>query len=279
MRLAIHTLAVAAAAASAFSVPSFAQGVEIRVNSVRDIADGLRFIEYSILRNYKNLHVIRVSLNRYDVRVLAAQVSFTKGIKSSEAVSVPDRSARGYFLDDYRRRYGAIAAMSAGYIDSYSPPTPLGFVKSAGVIINGIHKSWLMTGIFCSDEGVAQITPIEDAKLMQRMRDCVQAGPLLIYRGKVFEGDSRNSGMSKLARSIQSQGFVCIDRSGSVLLGVSDEIDLQMLVDVLRDPQIGCVDALRLTGKETAGLKITTGLSFGDDDFLLPNALAVIPRN
>jgi uncharacterized protein YigE (DUF2233 family) len=88
-------------------------------------------------------------------------------------------------------------------------------------------------------------------------RDCLQAGPLLIRNGKAFNDSSisQHKGYQRLAVSKQEQSFVCIRRDGEVVLGVSDKMNLATLVDSLLRPEIGCIDAMRLTGQATAGLR------------------------
>jgi len=244
------------------------------------VGDGLELRQMRINEN-KKLTFLQVSLKKFDVRVLTARVPISSSNqKSPEIFATYERAPRGYFLQDYQRRYNAIAALSGGYIETFSPPTALGFIKSNGTVTDAMHKSWLTDGIFCSDKGSASIWQIDEASDAVNMRDCLQAGPLLIYRGRVFGNgiDIQNSGFKKLARSVQAQGFVCIDKEGFVLLGISDAIDLSSFVEILRSPPINCIDALRLTGKETAGLRVADEFLFGKDEYLFPSALAIISR-
>lgn len=158
----------------------------------------------------KSVSYIRVDLAGFDVRVLTPLVSLQgTGTPSGN----PDRAAQGLYLLDYLNRYRALAVMSGGYIDSYSPPTALGSVKSNGTLIAPPHNSWLTNGIFCSDAGraIVQAAGSDDTKI--DLRDCVQAGPSLLNAGQAAP-QSGGTQYLKLAESIQEQGFICIDGEG-----------------------------------------------------------------
>jgi hypothetical protein len=62
-----------------------------------------------------------------------------------------------------------------------------------------------------------------------------------------------------------------------VALGVTEQVDLQTLAAFLSRPEIGCIDAIRLTGQNTAGL-VVNGEKFGNDAYLYPSVIAVLPR-
>ena len=174
------------------------------------------------------------------------------------------------------RRYDTDAVSSGGYIDSYSPPTSLGFVKSDWVRVSPPHESWLTEALFCSDDNRVSIDFMEQSKEGAGFRDCVQAGPLLLKKGLPPSGSSAIA-YQKLARAVQEQTFICIDGFGQAVIGVTDKTDLVGLTAFLRRPEIGCVDAMRLTGLDTAGMRVGSKL-FGRDDYLFPNALGVIRR-
>jgi hypothetical protein len=230
-------------------------------------AQGLN-IESQDLGDGKVARYINVDLNHYDVRVITPLVS----LGGNAAASSPERAPQGLSLSDYITRYAAIAVVSGGYIDTYSPPTALGFVKSNGTLVAPPHNSWLTNGLFCSDAGRAVI----QSAIPDGFRDCLQAGPLLLSGG--HESTQNNAGYVKLAQSVQEQGFICLDSHSRVLLGVSDKINLQTLVDFLRRPDIDCKDALRLTGLDTAGLRDRSHLVIGHDNYLFPDAIGVFAK-
>jgi len=243
------------------------------------ISDGL-ILRQKLLDN-KTLTYVRVSLDRFDVRVITPLAPFVDSKQALGNVSNnPERISRGFFLRDYLRRYNASAIISGGYIDSYSPPTSLGFVKSNSVTTSTPHASWLVDALFCSDVGRASVqltTPTFDRP---DFRDCLQAGPILLLNGTppIDAPSVRGSGYAKFARLSVERTFACLDAAGRVLMGVTEKIDLPTVVGALRSPEIGCVNAIGLTGSDTSGLLVKTRV-FGNDTYLFPNVLAVLPRS
>ena len=177
-------------------------------------------------------------------------------------------------------RFDAVAVLSGGYIETYSPPTPLGFVKSSGRRFSGFHKSWLTDSVFCSDRGEAVIDYTENADVdPARFRDCVQAGPLLLRHASVVQPhlDQDTSRYQQLTQSNQEQTFICTTKENHVLIGVTDKMYLTTLVEFLHSPAIGCYNAMRLTGFDTSGL-IVGDKTYNADDFLFPNAIGIFRR-
>ncbi len=220
----------------------------------------------------KSVSYLRVDLANFDVRILTPSLR-----RISSAATNPERTPQGLFLSDYLTRYDAAAVMSGGYIDSYSPPTALGFVKSNGTLVAPPHNSWLTNGLFCSDVGRAIVQSVGSDINKPDFRDCLQAGPILLIAGNALSQVGANASYLKLAHSIQEQGFICIDGNSHVLMGVTDKINFATLVDFLNLPEIGCKDAVRLTGLDTAGLRDRSHL-FGHDDYLFPNAIGILPK-
>jgi hypothetical protein len=242
------------------------------------LREGLVLQHLQIAPN-KKIHIARISLRHFDVRVLSPLVSLGTDT-TQRPINNPERAARGYYLQEYLLRFGAELVSSGGYIESYSPPTSLGFVKSAGRTVSQAHNSWLTEAIFCSDEGKAIIDLMKFDLGRPDYRDCVQAGPLLLRQGRIPTDlpSRKSSGYSKLASSVQEQTFLCLDPAQNLLIGISDRIDLPTLTTLLLRKDVNCWDAIRLTGQDTAGLR-TRSLLFGDDDYLFPNAIGVIRRS
>jgi hypothetical protein len=234
--------------------------------------DGI-FVQTIQIAAGKNMNLIKFPLDRFDVRVLSPSLNWTEGYGRD-----PDRKAKGFYLEDYKRRFDAVAVQAGGYIDSYSPPTSLGLVRSNGQVVSRQRDSWLTEAALCSDTGNVKIDLVDLVRLP--FRDCVQAGPLLLRSGKPpSDLPSRKApGFAKLSLSVQEQNFACVASDGRILLGVTDKIDLPTLVFALQRPEVSCVDAIRLTGLDTAGLRIGTTL-FGNDDYLYPNAIGVVRRS
>ena len=168
--------------------------------------------------------------------------------------------------------------ISGGYLSSFSPPTPLGLVKSNGVLVSRPHDSWLVEGLYCENGSEAVIVKWQEENDLSSFRDCLQAGPILLLGGKQPQDvpSVESTGYKKLAYSVQEQAFLCTLIGKRVALGITSETNLPALVDFLRD-KVGCIDAIRLTGKETAGLRYKDKL-YGKDQFLFPSAIGIVPR-
>jgi hypothetical protein len=154
---------------------------EAQSEAPRTLSEGLTLHKIAI-DNDRNAILLRVSLEKFDVRVLAALAPLRD--VALYAQTSPERAARGYFLREYGRMYDALAVLAGGYIADFSPPTPLGLVASNGVVASPPHESWLTEGVFCSDSGRARIGKLDDGANPVSFRDCLQAGPLLLLDGK-----------------------------------------------------------------------------------------------
>jgi uncharacterized protein YigE (DUF2233 family) len=161
-------------------------------------------------------------------------------------------------------------------MSSFSPPTPLGLVKVDGAEISSPHKSWLETGMFCTDWRQVKIGPWGQLR-NEPFKDCIQSGPLLIEKGVVRKWDDVGTGEDKLVSSVQERGFICVDSTNKVKLGVSDPIRLDEFSHFLFD-KLNCRDALNLSGHFTAGLLIGSKLRRGSNDAPLPNVIAVFEK-
>jgi hypothetical protein len=217
---------------------------------------------------------LKVDLRKFDVRVITARVPFGQ---RGQAIN-PERAPTGFSLEDYQRLYHATAVISGGYLASFAPPTSLGLVKSNDVLVSPPHNTWLVEGIYCDNPAESTIQQWTSDADISNFRDCLQAGPLLLYNGsEPSDVPSKHApGYDRLARSVQEQAFLCTSGRDEIIIGVTQQIDLPTLTNFLKS-EAGCVTALRLTGKDTAGLRLNDQL-YGKDQFLLPNALAVIPH-
>ena len=230
-------------------------------------------IQVQQLTGEKSAYYLRVDLGDDDVRVLSPLVPLSS---ASVANRNPERMPQGFFLENYLVQYNAIAVSSGGYMSSYSPPMTLGFLKSNGMSVARPHNSWLTNGLFCSNADRAAIQLVGAEFEPPSFRDCLQAGPVLLRDGSP-PPISANIGYAKLAQSVQEQTFICIDSQKRIVLGVTDKINFPALVEFLSSSRTGCVDALRLTGLDTAGLRDRKKL-YGHDDYLFPSAIGVIPK-
>lgn len=245
-------------------------------NSVRTISEGL-VLHKTTVGDGQTAAYLQVALDKFDVRVLTALAPLND-YKVAATRSL-ERAPRGFFLRDYLRISAAAAVLSGGYLASFSPPEPLGFIKSNEVVANSPHNSWLTEGVFCSRVGQARIEQIRTSEDYATYRDCLQAGPLLLIDGKppVNTPSVEAFGFGKLKGSKQEQAFVCTSADNQVVLGVTGKIDIPELVEFLGGDEVGCVDALRLTGHATAGLTLGSE-TFGHDNYLFPSVIAVVAR-
>lgn len=164
--------------------------------------------------------------------------------------------------------------LAGGYLSSFVPPEPLGLTKVDGEIISRAHESWLTSALFCVGENGPEILPYA-AEAPARFEDCLQAGPMIVADGASrYPTDDLEAGEAKLAARVVIHSFVCIDGDGHLVMGMSSEASLDELGPALVDG-VGCRNAMRLTGSDTAGLYLRgTGL-LGENRYGLPNAIAV----
>ncbi len=242
------------------------------------VEDGVEILRQPLDGNIPMTY-LRISLDRFDVRVATPRVpKFGAARSGSETGLNPERGARGLFLDDYVSRYNAVAAISAGYVATFSPPTPLGQIKSDGVVIGTAHSSWATEGTFCSDKGRASIEIAGDMLTKPDYRDCLQVGPMLLLNGAVPSGLQNSSGKGsdydRMVNGQVTQAMVCTDLAGRVLLGLTAKsgVTLSELVAALKQAPINCLNAVRL---QPGGMLVKSDL-YGVDNYLHPSALLVI---
>jgi hypothetical protein len=181
----------------------------------------------------------------------------------------------GLFLIDLVERHTPLVLLSGGYLQSFSPPQALGFVKIAGNQLNPFHRSWLLPGLFCTDGAEWVIEAIADPDTANQYSDCLQAGPFLVQQGRdrYKTMDNVADAEKKLAFSVQEQAFVCLTREEQAILGYSSPMRADRLSALLLD-KLGCRDALRLSGHVTAGFWLD-GELHGNTEIPLTNAIAV----
>ena len=218
---------------------------------------------------------VRVSLDKFDVRVITPDMTEPHAQEVARA-SDPERSPRGLFLADYRQKYDLSVVVTGGYLASFSPPRPVGLVKSDGLLVSAVHENWQLDGIACFDKGLAAIDARERVEeLEKKYPDCIQAGPLLLKDGKPpAEGARRAPEFDALARKVVEQTAVCIDGNNNVLLVVADKMTLDQMTAALQRPELGCVRALALN----SGPMLVNDKTFGADEYLVPNVVGIKPR-
>jgi uncharacterized protein YigE (DUF2233 family) len=149
---------------------------------------------------------------------------------------------------------GAILGINANFFDEFN--RPLGLVLNRGNLLNPIHRGGkTLTGIFQVTRGSTQIVYREDFK-PDNVIEAVQAGPRLLIKGTPVEN---LRGMD----SYERRSGVCIDNQQRVIIYISSGLigtTLRELVATLRDPEIGCQDALNLDGGGSAQLYLSRDL-------------------
>ena len=217
--------------------------------------------------------VLRVAPNGHQLDVLAQS---------------PREKITGRTLLAYQKIHGVKAVLSGGFLKSFSPPIPLGMVKTNGQLQNRpIEKTDQLNGVFGIEGSRPRLVKFTDGISFDGWDDCIQAGPLLIDSGRIVIDETRLvlPATKELVFGRFIRSFVAIDRAGHVLLGLTGEISLPDLASVLaRSPREGgldCEAALNLTGHVNSGLVIDAGQThevFGDSYTRFPNVIAVRRR-
>lgn len=188
-------------------------------------------------------------------------------------VVVPEQY-KSYFISDFQAKTKAMLILTGGYLSEFSPPRPLGFVRSRGRTLSPSISTWLGGGVFCTD-GKKILVQKFDQQIANTYPDCIQSGPLIIENGalRYKAGMPLQAGEEKLVRSVQEQTFLCNDSRGRVALGVSSPIKMDELASYLKE-KLGCVNAIRFSGQETAGMIVKNHL-YGNESLPLYSVVAV----
>jgi Phosphodiester glycosidase len=237
------------------------------------VADGAELLQQQPHDNV-TMTYLRVALDRFNIRVATPRV-LKFGAANQTPGQNPERSPRGFFLDEYISRYDALAAISASYVKTFSPPTPLGQIKSDGIIVGTPHSSWATEGVFCSDKGRASIEVATGSLADMNYRDCIQVGPILLQDHTVpadlLSSTTGGSDYDKMINGQVGHSIACIDKAGRVLLGLTGRMPLSELVAALKHAPLYCASAIRL---QPGGMQVKSNL-YGTDSYLHPSALVV----
>jgi hypothetical protein len=206
-----------------------------------------------------------------------------RGIRLNNAqysvkVATENPIGSGLTVLEYQQKFKAYAALSGGFMKSFYPPLPLGFVKSNGKIINREHDPSFYSGIVCSKQNALTIEPFTGRSATEAWTDCLQSGPLLLYRGRpAVEFENYPDDFLKA----HNRAFIAVDAQQRVILGVTEKITISVLLEVLQMPVeqggLGCRGALNLSGDYVGIVTDVAGKSLtgGDVEIYPPNALIV----
>ena len=185
---------------------------------------------------------------------------------------------------------GAIAAFTGGFLDTYSPATPSGFVRQGDKKYSDIRpRDPVMRAVVCySVQGQVRIVDVEQFSEQRHKGDCIQTGPLLVSDGQdETDFDLLDKRLNFVfARKPFDRAFILLNAQEEIIIGVSKRISLFALRDVLRKPTTeggyGAREAVALSGTRTAGLIVADQngkeRTAGNVGTLLPNAIIIAER-
>ena len=149
-----------------------------------------------------------------DVALIAAK---------SGTLRVIDNPTGSEGLADAMRRGNCVAGINGGYFD---PNFKLiGLTISDGMIISPLTRARLLTGVLCSSYRGIEIVRLGEFSTKQKLNAAVECGPFLIDLGNRIRG-------LDVTRSAR-RTFAAVARGGKAALGVSSDLSLAQLSDVL----------------------------------------------
>ena len=196
---------------------------------------------------------------------------------------------------------GARAVLSGGFLQSYSPALPMGYVQVNGEIINRPHSVGLFNGAIVLGGIKADVIRVSSEKEFYsfgelgspssggsqsatQRRDYLQSGPLLVFGGQEFLEHADQDTLNDL-EGLYNRAFFCVSQRGRSILGVTGKIRLTDLARILATDQqsggLGCDAALNLSGARSASIVFrgkSKLITFGDTGFRNATAIVVDGR-
>src|SRR5262245_28570435 len=153
-----------------------------------------------------DLTYLAIDPANFAVRVEAARPLVAKHSRVQSGLY----TTSGLPLTDFQMLSSSVAAISGGYLNSFSPVEALGYVQVDGGVENRRHKSWLVDGVLCTAHGTAQILAPESQSwedLPGKYEDCLQAGPRIVADGQIVfpRANETEAGALRLAQAEQPQ--------------------------------------------------------------------------
>lgn len=212
----------------------------------RNIDNGVDFKSIKLKRSDSGLDII-IKLLRMDLKLIKARVLYSKN---------PETNFRN--VKDIAEKGNIIAAINGSFFDINGDPLGL-LIADAKTINNRIVTHSIYSGIFYVKDDVPYIV-YRDNFTAAGVTQAVQVGPILIADGKDTEG-------FKDMHSIHYRSGIAIDDSGRVIIYATDTnykgISLHEVRQVMRLPDIGCINVLNLDGGGSTQMYISTP-SFSD---------------
>ncbi len=212
----------------------------------RNIDNGVDFKSIKLKRSESGLDII-IKLLRMDLKLIKARILYSKN---------PETNFQN--VKNIVEKYNAIAAINGSFFDING--NPLGLLIVDGKTINNrVVTHSIYSGIFYVKDDVPYIV-YRDNFTPVGVTQALQVGPILIADGKDTEG-------FKDMHSIHYRSGIAIDDSGRVIIYVTDTnykgISLYEIRQVMRLPDIGCINVLNLDGGGSTQMYISTP-SFSD---------------
>lgn len=216
------------------------------------------------------------------VRLSAVRVAMPRpGI--ALAVS-EDLKGGGHSLIAYQKIAEARIVLSGGFVTSFYPAIPAGYVQFHSMPINRAATDPILNGMLRISRGRASIGPFEEPDYERLTGDALQSGPLLVHGGRpvLRRAAEVAPDQAVVVEGAFIRSFVAVDKQGHALLGWVSEVSLTELVELLLRPEqargLDCESALNLSGHVNAGLLVSAGDVYhevGDVATRLPNAIVV----
>ena len=223
--------------------------------------------------NLTELHIVRIDPTKRQLHLVSP------GTVKNGRRSDPSQYT-GLTLTEYASIGHYAIVQSGGYLSSWSPPFPLGYVKINGSEHHRTHASYLTSGVFCIDGGNVDISEYVGTEQFKKWPNCIQGGPILIKNGQLALATDEPA--QAVTVTPHEQSFICIDNDHNVVLGISGIVSLKKLgKELLRSKKsngFGCTQAIALSGGKMVGIIENFNnqqTQYGSTTTPLPTAIAV----